>query len=117
LRYVDIALAAMIGGSAITGILAWNPQDGDAGSHEALLQSHLRDRLLAVVQDKGVLWLLSPLNSVCSYLASLSNSTSGVYAVIGAGSCGSRPVPGSVEASLSMNLYSSEVTLVAWSSA
>ncbi len=116
MRYVDLAVAALIGTSAITGIVAWDPRSGDTGSDRIAAQTQLRDGLLALLQQRGIAWfLVSPSWAVCSYLSSISNSSFGVSATLGSVSCGSPPRRGSVVASLSMRLVPFEVTLVAWS--
>jgi hypothetical protein len=116
MRFVDIAVAALIGSAAITGILAWDPRAGDAGSRSARLQADLRDRALRVLQQKGMVWLVrSPPSQLCSYFDALSNSTFGVSATVGSTPCGDPPKAGSVTARLTVNLDSAEVTIVAWS--
>jgi len=116
LRYVDLAVAAIIGTSAIAGIAAWDPRSGDAGSRQERVQMQLRSSLLDVLQEQGILWLIhSPPGAVCSYLADKSNSTFGMAATLGSVSCGVPPRSGSVVASLEMRLVGSEVSLVAWS--
>ena len=116
MRYVDLAVAALIGASAIAGIFAWEPATGDAGAAKLGRQVRLRDALLGVLQEHGISWILaSPPDAFCAYLESRSNSTFGIAATIGGFSCGSPPPRGSVVANLSMRLVPSEVTLQAWS--
>lgn len=116
MRYLDLAVAALIGTSAITGVISWDPRAGDAGSHRLELQTRLRDGLLALIQEQGVAWFVrTPPATVCAYLAARSNSSYGLHATLGADSCGSPPRPGSAVASLTMDLLPFEVTLVAWS--
>ena len=116
MRYVDLAVAALIGTSAITGIIAWNPRAGDQASRQLETQTRLRDLLLGILQQRGTTWFLrSPADVVCSYLARRSNSSFGLEATLGSLTCGPPPMEGSVAASLSLRLVPFEVTLVAWS--
>lgn len=116
MRYIDLAVAALIGVSAITGVMAWAPAGGDATSLQIERQMQLRDYLLLFLRQHGIAWLLAtPTEAVCSYLASLSNSSFGVAATFGSVSCGVPPENGSVAANVTLKLASSEVTLVAWS--
>lgn len=116
MRFVDLAVAALIGTSALTGFIAWNPGQGDAAAREAALRSQLRDSLLDKLQQKGTPWILqSPRPAVCSYFADMSNSSSGVYVTLGSTTCGAEPAPGAVTATISMSLLPFEVTLEAWS--
>lgn len=116
MRYIDLAVATLIGVSAFTGVVAWDPGGGDATSRKLAAQTRLRDSLLATLQEKGVAWFLrSPPGTICAYFASRSNRSSGVYATIGSRSCGNPPPSGANAASIAMDLVPFKVTLVAWS--
>lgn len=116
MRYVDLSLAALIGVSAVTGVIALAPGGGDAASLQIARQMQLRDDLLRLLQQRGTAWLLStPPAVVCSQLASLSNSSFRMGATLGGVSCGVPPRGGSAEANITLMLGNSEVTLVAWS--
>lgn len=116
MRFVDLAVAALIGTSALTGFIAWSPGQGDAAAREAALRSQLRDSLLGMLQQKGIPWILqSPPTTVCSYFAGRSNSSFGVDVTLGSTTCGTKPAPGAVTATISMKLLPFEVTLEAWS--
>ena len=116
MRFLDLALAILIGASAVTGISAWNPRAGDAAANRLGEQMQLRDFLAGMLTREGAAWLLSP-SAVCAELGQMSNSSFGVAATLGPSSCGSAPEGDPVTASLSMELAPYEVTLVAWSSA
>ena len=115
MRYIDLALAALGGTSAIAGIASMNPQAGDAAAHRLGVEIALRDKIVAVLQVQGVAEVLQDPGSFCSYIAGLSNSTFGIHAAFGRGSCGTMPGRGAVSSTLSVHLLPSEVTLVAWS--
>ncbi len=113
---MDLAVAALIGASAVTGIVAWTPRPGDTASTTLRIQVELRDRLLAVVQQRGTVWLsTSAPESVCAYLAGVSNSTVGFGGRIGSFECPLLPPPGRIVANLSLNLILRQVVLAAWS--
>ncbi|MDE1852708.1 MAG: hypothetical protein KGI38_03050 [Thaumarchaeota archaeon] len=118
MRFIDVAIAALIGTSAISGLAVWSPHSPDASSQKLALQSELRDRLVAFIQERGVQWLVrSTPAEACSALAGASNSTFSVSATLGTFSCGPEPPPGRVTATISFRLAPFEVTLVAWSGA
>jgi hypothetical protein len=116
LRFVDIAVAALIGTSAFTGMVVWSPQQGDNASNQSLLQAQLRDALLKLIQDRGFAWLIqTPPQEICAALAGMSNSSVGFDAVLGQYSCFAPPR--SPSASLAFRLLPMEVTLEVWSTA
>jgi hypothetical protein len=116
LRFIDLAVAALIGSSAITGIVALNPQAGDAGAGQAALQARLRDSLLEFLQRSGMTQFVQSPAAACQRLAEASNSTIKFYSTVGSASCGIPPGSGSQSATLSFRLVPFEVVLVAWSS-
>jgi hypothetical protein len=117
MRWLDIALAMMIGVSAISGIITWNPRVADAGSHRLMLESRLRDRLVSYLDYRGLPWIQeTPPEAVCADLLRLSNSIA-LSATIDSFSCGPSPPNGAMIMSLTLHLGVREVTLQAWSSA
>jgi len=115
LRYLDIAIAALVGMSAISGTAVWTPRSGDGASRQLMLQEELRDYVLAYLQQKGVFWLLqSPPESICSELSRASNASVTLSATIGPRSCGSPP-SGTVYVAVNLNVIPEEVTVEAWS--
>jgi len=43
MRYLDLAVAALIGTSAIAGVAAFSPRQADVASSSLAIESHLRD--------------------------------------------------------------------------
>ena len=116
MRFIDIAVAALIGSSAVIGIAAWSPRAGDVGAQQLGVQVQLRDRLVEFLLRHGVVQSLEYPAAACRLLAEASNSTFRLYATVGSSSCGAPPRNGSPSAALSLRLVGSEVVLVAWSS-
>jgi hypothetical protein len=118
LRYLDIALAILIGTSAISGILVWNPRTGDEAAASSSAKTLLMNALTTFVEEKGMAWFLqSPPEELCAGLASDSNSTFEITGVVGTYRCGPQPPEGATAASLSFDLSAFEVSLEAWRSA
>ena len=118
MRYLDIAVAALLGVSAITGLGLVSPRPGDAASVQLSTQTGLRDGLLAIVQHKGISWLLTtPAPEICAYLEQSSNSTVSLSATIGTEPCPSQPLPEADAATLYVPLKAIAVELEAWPSA
>jgi hypothetical protein len=115
MRYIDLALAALVGTSAVAGIASWNPSPGDSAAHQMGVQIVLRDQIIDILQQRGLTQVLQDPASFCSYVNGLSNSTFGVYAQTLSMSCGSPPERGAVSSTLAMDLLPSEATFVAWS--
>lgn len=116
MRFLDLAVAALIGTAALTGMVAWDPAPADAYSRRLHLQSALRDDLAAFVQGKGAVWLLrSPRGTVCSAVDGMSNSTVGISVTLGELTCGRPPPPGAVAAELDERLGSEKAAMVEWS--
>lgn len=114
MRFIDLAVAALIGSSAITGMVAWSPRAGDAGAQRLGAQVQLRDRLLELFRRNGMSWLESPV-AACRLISDASNSTFRLFATIGSSTCGTPPRGGSPSVTLSLRLVPYEVVLVAWS--
>ena len=118
MRYIDLAVAALIGTSTLTGMVAWDPTGADSNSRWLHIQTALRDNLEGFLRGKGAPWLLqSPPDVVCSTVVGASNSTFGMAATVGSLSCGPPPPPGSAAVKLGAKLGLVEVTLVEWSAA
>ena len=116
MRYLDLAVAAMIGASALSGILAWTPRTGDSASSSEILESHMRDQLLSYLRSRGTTWLLTATpDEICVDIGRLSNSSVRFGAIIGTVSCPSEPQVENVEANLTLHLLQREVVLEAWS--
>ena len=115
MRWLDIALAMMIGVSAISGIVNWNPRVADTGSHRLMLENRLRDGLVSYLDHRGLPWIQeSSLATICADLESQSNSIA-ISATINSFSCGPSPPKGATFATISLQLDAREVTLQAWS--
>jgi len=115
MRYVDLAVAALIGASSVTGIIAWTPRVGDGASDSARVTSQLRDELLARLEQKGTVWLISSSpDEICAYLNGISNSSVTFSASIGSHLCGPIPSEGVALASLTLVLIPYRVVLEAW---
>lgn len=115
MRYLDIAMAAMVGTAAIGALVVWSPVPGDALSHRLQTASALRDRTLEFVEGHGAAWFTStPWQDVCNAVVQASNSTFVLSVNVGAGSCGAPPPSGTVSAQLSFRVASQQVTLTAW---
>lgn len=115
MRYIDIAIAAIIGVSAVAGLVSWTPGSYDSSARRAILHSALLGRLEGFVQAHGTAWLIrSPSAEVCAALAGASNSTVALTGRVGPESCGDEPPGDAVTASLSFFLAGREFVLVAW---
>jgi hypothetical protein len=118
MRYLDLAVAALIGTSAIAGVAAFSPRQADVASGVLAIKSELRDELLAVLQREGVTWLIrSSPQLVCAHLQDLSNSSVTLSGLIGPYSCGPSPPIGSTVATLVFYLMPYQVVLEAWPNA
>lgn len=115
MRFIDLAVAALIGSSAITGIVTWNPGAGDVGAQQLALQERLRDSLVEFLQRYGVIQFQQAPAGACLHVSEASNSTFMLYATVGSLSCGTAPTGGSTNATLSLRLIPFEVVLVSWS--
>jgi hypothetical protein len=107
----------MIGVSAMSGIVAWNPGVSDAGSHRLMLESRLRDRLVSYLDYRGLPWIqVSSSSALCADLERQSNSIA-LTATVNSFPCGPSPPKGSTIMTLTLQLDAKEVTLQAWSNA
>jgi hypothetical protein len=118
MRFLDLALAALIGTSAIAGIAVFSPRQADVASAGLATESQLRDGLLAIIQREGVTWLIqSSPQVVCARLHDLSNSSVTFSGVIGPYSCGPSAPNGSPVAILAFYLMPYQFVLEAWPNA
>ena len=116
MRYLDLAIAGLIGTSAIAGIVALAPGQGDLASSSLATEVKLRDSLLALLQQRGTAWIIqSTPETICSYLRDLSNSSVTFSGSIGPLRCGAPPPPGRPAASIALHLIGLQVVLEAWS--
>ena len=115
MRYLDIALAAMLGLAAITGLSVWSPGRGDLGAQSLRTRSDLRDSLSAFVDARGMAWFASAsVSEICDAVSASSNSSFALSAEVGAVGCGAQPALGEASAELAFTVASREVTLQAW---
>ncbi len=118
MRYLDLAIATLIGTSAIAGIVASSPRQSDNAARALALESQLRDQLLAILQQKGTAWLIQAgPEGVCSYLREASNSSATFSGVIGGYSCQPSPPAGVLLATLPLRLIPFDAVLEAWPNA
>jgi hypothetical protein len=118
MRYLDLAVAALIGTSAVAGIVAFSPGKLDSASRSLTLESQIRDELLSVLQNVGTAWLVqTPPGVVCGYLQSISNATVTFSAIIGPMRCAFSAPPGASVATLVLQLTASQVVLEGWTNA
>ena len=117
MRFLDLALALLIGSSAFVGIASVTPKEGDASSQRLATQMRLRDTLLTILQRQGMPWLiLSSPQEICSTLKNESNASVMVSATMDHVPCSEPPSKGLVEANLTFTLANREVCIEAWSS-
>ena len=118
MRYLDIAVALLVGTSAIAGVSAWSPGPGDAASARLLTAMTLRDGIAGFIQSKGMAWFVStPPGEICSAALHALGPTETMSAVIGALACPGDPPALAASASLTFRVASRQVTLTAWSDA
>jgi hypothetical protein len=118
MRYIDIAVAVLVGTSAISGILAWSPRTGDADARRMSVQRQMLDDLLAYVGRHGMQWFLhaSP-EDLCASIADSSQPQFVMFASVGEKSCGLSPPAGALVSTLAFRLMPFEVSLVEWTGA
>lgn len=115
MRFIDLAVAALIGTSSIAGILAMSPGVGDSNTQSLRAKIALREGLLTFVSSKGIVAITQETFSLlCAQLRTYSNSTVSYGASSGAGSCSAPPPPTSIEVSMPVELGAAKVTLEAW---
>lgn len=118
MRYLDIAVAAMVALTAIAAMVVWSPGAADLAADRLRTKSALRDALVAFVDREGVPWLFSaPLPDVCAAAYAASSPAADISAIEGPQSCGLPPPAGATSVELTLSVASKQVTLVAWSGA
>lgn len=116
MRFIDLAVAAMIGASSIAGILFLNPSPAEVSTSRYVQDSQTRSDLLAMVESVGLNQIFSePTQGLCALLQSRSNATVQFSAVTSGGGCNSDPPPGTDVISLPISFNGARVTLEAWS--
>lgn len=115
MRFLDIAVAAVLGLSSVALLAAWAPFGSDLAASQLREQASARDRLEGLLTDPGLVWLQqAPPGEMCSELASLSNSTVVFTATVGTLRCGGAPPAGAPSANITLDFPAEEVTLVDW---
>lgn len=115
MRFVDLAVAGVIAISSVALLMVWNPQTADMAYRRGADEAHLRDLLVKVIREEGLVQLSrqSP-HEICSFLTTMSNATLVLSAVVDGVPCGNTPPPGAVSAELPVILGSRTVVLEAW---
>lgn len=116
MRFLDIAVAALIGMSAISAMLVWNPAQGDSTARQEALRSGLRNDVLSFLEVHGVPWLyeVTP-QEFCDALSSSSTPSFNLTGKLGSFTCGVVPASASAVVSITLTLPPRMVTLTAWS--
>lgn len=115
MRYLDVAVAALIGASAITGIVAWGPGVPDSAASHAAARSALWVDLEEFVQAQGTVWMMrSTPGQFCAALAAASPPNATLTGSVGGHNCGDPP-DGADAVSVSFMLGGRETVLEAWS--
>lgn len=118
MRYLDIAVAVMVGVAAIACITTWTPAQADQVSRQLQTKSILRDGVVSFVDREGMaLFASSSWPKICSALSAASNSTFTISGEVGTSGCGGLPPPGGISVQSTFTVGLRRVTLVAWSGA
>lgn len=115
MRFLDIAVAILIGTAGVGGLIAWSPAPGDAAASSLQARSAAREFALRFIESKGVAWFVdTPPPGVCAAIGSASDSTYGLSASAGDFECA--PPPAHAEpARLTFQAMGVAVTVIAWS--
>jgi hypothetical protein len=115
LRFLDIAVAAIIGLISTTAIVIWSPTPYASASHDYQVEIGLRDLLVEIVENTGVYGMQrSSFSEICSIVARYSNSSVTVSAEMGGNDCVAGPQTGSIGSMLTVPLFTGQVILQAW---
>ncbi|MDA4121015.1 MAG: hypothetical protein OK404_01245 [Thaumarchaeota archaeon] len=115
MRFLDVAIAGMIGLSSIAVIVTWSPAMSDFASQRFVAQARLRDGIVNILDREGLVWLQqSSLQGICGKLSAISNSTVTFSASIDSVPCSVPPSKSGVQASLTFTLGAKVVVLEAW---
>jgi hypothetical protein len=114
-KFIDIAVAGMIGISSIASLLVWTPSTYDIAAQRAAEQVRLRDGLMNVVDSYGLYWLQeSPPRGICTALGMMSNSAVTFSATVDGVPCSVPRGPLGVEANLTVRIGARLVDLESW---
>jgi len=115
MRYLDLAVATLIGMSTVTALVVLSPSPIDTAAAGQMSVIQARDELLGYLQRQGSAWLLlAPPVAVCGSLGSLSSPTVSFSAVINGHPCRVPPT-GATVVNLTLSFSSRKVVLEAWS--
>lgn len=115
MRFLDLAVAGIIGLVVIGAGGALAPGLADAAAASTSEVIFLRDALLAAVEEEGLVRLqLYTFEQVCSWLSSISNSTITFSGAVGGVECSGGPPSGTPFAVLSLDVGSDRLVLRAW---
>jgi len=116
MRFLDLAVAAVIGLGTVALLSAWGPSYSDHAALQLRQATLDRDRLLGVANRLGVVWMQdASLRDLCSSLAALSNSSLTISAAVNGVRCRASPGVSSISANLTFVFTSRVVVLQAWS--
>jgi hypothetical protein len=117
MRTLDIVAAALIAIASLSAIAYMDPVPYRVASMTYAREAGLRQLLLKVAERQGVKWFRTGSEQqICLGVASFSNSSVAVTAVVDGRSCRAAPPPGFISANLTLPLEGRPVTLQAWSS-
>ena len=115
MRFLDIAVAAVIGLLSTSLIGVSSPAGNDFTAYKEHKQAALRDRVEGLLNSGGLVWLQDARpEDICARLESLSNSSVAFSAVVSAVPCSLPPIRAVASANLSVILPSRTVVLEAW---
>jgi hypothetical protein len=115
MRYLDLAVATMIGMSSVTALVVLSPSPFDAAADRQASNLVVRDDLLGYLRGQGAAWLSSaPPQEVCQSIARASSSAVSFDAVIDNDPCGVAPY-GVMVVNLTLAFSERTVILEAWS--
>ncbi len=118
MRFLDLALAAVIGLSSLALMASWGPAGNNAGAARLREEDSLRTDLESLLVTPGAVWLQqATLQEICAKVGSLSNQSVVYSASVDSSQCPlAAPETGPV-ASISLMLPTRNVTLEAWEAA
>jgi hypothetical protein len=115
LRFLDLAVAALIGAASIASFWVWNPGGYGLQSWRAQEETNLDVFLTNHVNTFGLLLLQDAnFHDLCMQIVSLSNSTLAVSAILNSTPCAPQPTPHAVTANLTLGFPSRVVVIEAW---
>ena len=115
MRFLDIAVATMIGTSGLAALGVWNPQASDSTAAEAALRIKLHDGLVSAVEAMGLAALSSlPFSDLCTQIATLPVDSYTLSASVGPSQCDPSPPQGLHVESMTLDFGGRSVTVEAW---